>query len=484
MGKKFDLKEMHTFRIVVLVLLFAFYFGIALFDGPVWCVDSPSYTEMNISREPVYPLFLDLFRRLFAKFGLTGQLYGQDAFLFGVIMVQSLLWVYAAYKLGVYVARKLGISLGYLAVFFQVAVSALNRFFANRGSMYSECIMTEALAMPLFVIATVYIWQLFEEFSALSVTRVFLMTVLIASIRKQMLIVMLTWIAAAFIIFILDGRTREAKNFAICLVLAIVAFVGINELDKAYNYAIRGVYVGHTGNAKGAVDTLMYTAEEDTKALFDEYEDSEEFPQLKTVYSKIYDTCVQNGYVIEASPDFVSRESLGITKSDWLAIASHYADGYDHIGFDVLQPYCDEYVYEHFPDLDFVHHMLKEDQVESEIMKVLLKYDLKKIFTPEGNAVRFIFVANVLKAFIISNANTDPRILVKASAAIYILFAAIFIFAIVKDKRRVVMMSLVVILGLAINCFITGSMIFPQPRYMCYSMGLFYLTMGCGILYR
>ena len=474
----------HSFEIITLVLLFIFYIGIALFDGPVWCVDSPSYTSMDFSREPVYPLFLALFRNLFIKLGLTGQLYGLESYLTAVILVQSLLWVFAAFGLGIYVKKHMGATLGYVAVFFQVAVSSLNRFFANRGSMYSECIMTEALAMPLFVIANIFLWQLFDDWRVLNLIKVFIVTVLIASIRKQMLIVLLTWMGTAFILYLLNRRTVSVKKFFICLALGIVAFVGISELDKAYNLAIRGVYVGHTGNSKGAVDTLMYTVEDSSKELFAGYSDSEKYPELDVLYAKIYDICMENGYVIEACPDFVSRDELSFSKTDWVTIVEHYAEVYDHIGFDVLLPCCDEYVYAHFPELDLVDHQIKEDQVESEIMKVLMKDDLKKLFTKDGQALRFVFAANVLKAFVISNANISPRILVKVSAVIYILFICAFILAMVKGKRRAVLMSLVVIIGLAVNCLVTGSMIFPQPRYMCYSMGLFYLCLGCDILYR
>lgn len=476
-----DKKRFERVSLIVLAIIFL---GQVLIDGPIICVDSPSYLEMNFSREPVYPLFLLAFRTLFERMNITGTAYGQPAYLLAVVIVQSLLWIWAIWKLGTYVYRNFNALLGCLAVFFQIGVAFLNRYIAARRSMYSECIMTEALAMPLFLIANIYLWDLFEEYKASTLIKLLLVTVLIASIRKQMLIVLLTWMFVAFVIFLFVRSRRDPGKFLTCLILGVVAFISAIMLDRGYNYAVRGVFAGHTGNSTGAIDTLMYTATPESKALFAKYSDSEEFPHLDELYSEIYDICHENGYMVETSPGFTSREDLAVLNYDWVALVDHYAEVYDHIGFDVMIPSGDAYVAKYFPELDYVHAKIKENAVEKEIMNVLLLDDLKKLFTEEGHAFRVVFAANVLKAFVISNANTSPRILTKVSGIIYLLFLTVFIVCLLRRKDRAARICFIVFAGLAINCVITGSMIFPQPRYMCYSMGLFYLTLCCGILYR
>ena len=92
------------------------------------------------------------------------------------------------------------------------------------------------------------------------------------------------------------------------------------------------------------------------------------------------------------------------------------------------------------------------------------------------------------KALVISVANNRPAILVKVSIFIYLFYLILFSVRLIMKKdeksRELCLFALIVFMGILINSVVTGSMIFPQPRYMCYGMGLFYLTIGCGILYQ
>ena len=49
-------------------------------------------------------------------------------------------------------------------------------------------------------------------------------------------------------------------------------------------------------------------------------------------------------------------------------------------------------------------------------------------------------------------------------------------------KDDFLLLAFLTLSGIAINSVVTGSMIFPQPRYMCYGMGLFYLALTCDII--
>ena len=84
-------------------------------------------------------------------------------------------------------------------------------------------------------------------------------------------------------------------------------------------------------------------------------------------------------------------------------------------------------------------------------------------------------------------------VLIKISLGIYVFYLAIFLMLAIKSlmgngsyvsdgRRDFLILSFITIVAVAVNCVVTGSMIFPQPRYMCYGMGLFYLTLTCGIL--
>ncbi|WP_074889074.1 hypothetical protein [Butyrivibrio proteoclasticus] len=475
-----------------LILPLVFFMGLAVLDGTVWCVDSQSYVSMDFTREPVYPLFLLGIRKVFEFFDFAGQMYGQPSYLFCAVIIQSLLWVYTTARLGFFaykVARdntyeERARLVGFLAVFFQIAVCVLNRFIAARGSMYSECIMTESLAMPLFVLFNIRLFMALKDYSKRNLTVLFLLCVLISSIRKQMLITLLIWGFLSFVMHLLWKRTRDFRKFVETFILVILAVICISVADRSYNYVLRGHFVEHTGNSKGALDTVLYTAKAEDASLYEKYDDSEDYPNLSELYTRIYDVLIKQELTIDfAKSGYELGEESTVSNSDWVAMASHYADCYDVIGFDVVLPICEEYVAEYFPNLDEVSAQLKEDAVEKVLLKELIKKDVLGIFKGESKAFFYVFKANVLKAFVISVANISPKILITASLIIYILYLTLmFRIGVLRKKEDILLMAFIVITGVFINSMVTGSMIFPQPRYMCYSMGLFYLLISCDIL--
>ena len=490
---KRNTKGTEAFLLLSFALLTIYYVGMALFDGPVWCVDSPSYVSMDFSREPVYPLFLLGVKTLWEALNLPYELYGLPGYLTLAVIIQSILWAFAAVYLGNFVldvarrdlSSRRSCFLAAFAMVSQVAVSFLNRFIANRGSMYSECIMTESLAMPLYVIFTVLLIKSFDKYDTRTVLKLFFLGVIISSIRKQMLIMVLTWGFASFVLHIIVKNHRSLKNFSITVIAVILCLFFIAVLDRGYNLAVRGVFAGHIGNSKGGLDTVLYTATPEDSALFAKVDDTE-FPDMEALYTRIYQECVSRQLTIDFAPGYELKEKSTVFNSDWSAMASHYADSYDVIGFEVVLPICDEYVAEHFPELDQVHAQIKENQVEDILLSTLLKNTITNIATGNDRGAKYVLTANILKAFVISNANMTPAVLIKISILLYIVYLVTFIALLLRKQswsgNVIKRMMFIVLATIAINCVVTGSMIFPQPRYMCYGMGVFYLAIVCGIL--
>ncbi len=105
-----------------------------------------------------------------------------------------------------------------------------------------------------------------------------------------MLIVLVTWGFASFIIHLFVKKYCSFKNFVITFVAVIMAFLSITLVDCAYNYAVRGVFTAHTGNSKGGLCTLLYTARAEDAQLFSDV-DQEEYPGIEALYTKIYEEC-------------------------------------------------------------------------------------------------------------------------------------------------------------------------------------------------
>ncbi len=494
-------KEGVAFSIGAFGLSAAFFLGLAILDGPVWCVDSPSYTEMTFVREPLYPLFLWCLLMICEKTGFTGLMYGQERYLFVAVIIQSIIWVIATYALGRFVYRnalkslsgKRAITLGFIAVLSQIAVAAINRFVAGRGSMYSESIMTESIAMPLFILFNITLIESFIDYDKNAFIRLAIMGFLIASVRKQMLITLIIWGGCAFVLYLFVKRHRSVKKFLLVLLAILISFAAINLMDRTYNYAVRGVFAGHVGDSKGGLNTVLYTALPEDRELFSPLED--EYPGITGLYDEIYEECIEQGLTIDSAQGYELKEKSTVFNSDWTAMVEHYAQAYDIIGFDVVLPAGDRYVARQFPELDEVHAQIMENRVEKVLFRTLLKEAFHKITSGQDRGIAYVFWGNVLKAFVISNANMYPKVLIPVSLIMYVIFLALMVWTGIRNLRGrgipegrrtfgrfVLIMGFVVMAGIAVNCFVTGSMIFPQGRYMCYSMGLFYLTLSCAIL--
>ena len=141
-----------AFSGLMLAVSLLFYLFFACYDGAVICVDSPSYIRMDISREPLYCLFLAGLRAAFAAF--PAEAFAEDAYLTAAAFLQSLLAAFAAWSLVNYLWKEMDLpeSFALLLLGMPFAVSLLCRFAAQRGSMYSNSILTEGIAIPLYLL--------------------------------------------------------------------------------------------------------------------------------------------------------------------------------------------------------------------------------------------------------------------------------------------------------------------------------------------
>ena len=92
------LKKFSRTDLLLLAVCLLFYLLFPIFDGPVWCKDSLSYAGKDISREPLYPMFLALMKVLDgAEISASGMM--------AAVIVQSLIAGFATWYAG-YVVKK------------------------------------------------------------------------------------------------------------------------------------------------------------------------------------------------------------------------------------------------------------------------------------------------------------------------------------------------------------------------------------------
>ena len=466
--QNFDRKEIPEMKIrqfcnryfwqLSLAACMLFYLIFAVIDGPVWCRDSNSYATMEFSREPLYPLYLAFFRRIF---GSQTQLYGQPLYLFPAILGQSILWGYAAWSVGRFLYEaydregheKRAPAAGTLGILLQLAVPLLNRFAAIRGSMYSECIMTESLAMPLYVLLSLQLCRWIRDHRRSSLILVLTDAFLLISIRKQMAIGLILFLCISCLYDVFRKKNRNLKRFLYSVLLSVLVLLAAKGLDYSYNYLLRGVWMEHTGNSKAALCTLLFSADESDAALFDTYGTPEEKALFEEIIRQAGDQQLLIGDVPEGA--------------DWMVLAEHYADSYDVIGFDIAQPVIRDYVTSH-ETLDAVHQELKMDEVSEELVQVLQHQDKKDLIRVYG--------ANLIKGLICSDARV-MRGLNEIGLMIYVLFLILYGILVHRKEEGLCLFAEASLGGILINTVVVGALIFPQPRYMTYGMGLFYTAL-------
>lgn len=518
---------------LVLFANLAAYIGFALIDGPVWCRDSNSYATMDYTREPIYPTFLWLMRKLFGEnmmvhgWDLTDRLGGkapamEPLYLMAVIVVQSILaavTVWLLSKLCYEISGKLRYAAAANLVMW--GVDFLNRFGAKRGSTYTQSIMTEGFGVSFYILFLLSLFQylrqrrrmelgnevLWKRYLRLSV----LMMVLCASQHKQLTITLIIFAAAAIFAdlrlliryrsFVKTGNqaanqsghqccgktgTRKAAlswlfwDVAALLCAGVLIFL----IGHIYNLTFHGVWSFHTGSADKIDSTLLYTVTEEDAELFVSNEKAapDDADNLRELFLSIEEELAGQQLRYVDAPS-----------GSWVELCSHYADSYDIIGFEVLDPLVDSYVRTNRPDLipGSMEFAIATDQVCQSLEHVLIRQNPSRLLYLWINNVRKGFVNTVLRVSTVLN---------WASLVLWISYLSALFLLIRRGKHKsgdlcraseknacnaaeekrcvdTILLAALVLLGTLVNCMVVGAIIFPQTRYMIYNMGLFYTAL-------
>lgn len=475
--------------IIPLVFYLAFWF----MDGAVWCADSDSYVKMHACREPLYPTLLALLRFI------CGVGEGADPenniSLFVMAFLQSVLAAVAAGSLTVYLVRRfypealLGSTLygrkmctnagkaecikcgskqrfyAYILLVVPLSVSLLNRFLAGRASMYSNSIMTEGIAISIYLLAFRYILEYMSEGTRYSFLMACLCVLTGISVRKQMYVLLCLLLIAVIY------KSRSFFGGILKLILTTIMIVGIAVLfDCTFNMVIRDSFIIHTEDNRFVTTMAMYTSERE----YSEYVK----PEYKDIYLKIYDECDKNGWLMHDAP------------TGWNDAVNHFADNYDHIQLDTMQLMLEDFVDE--SSVVFADGLTKTEKVD------VVRASLNKSLIPhESDRLLKVFAYNFLNGMVNTVAKKN-MVLCIYSIVIYIVFIALLIRSVVMyskyGKRADIckgadpsymrklygakvlfgLMTLISILG---NVTLVSAVIFCQTRYTVYNMPLFYMAL-------
>lgn len=431
-----------VYECILAVVSIMFYLFFAFYDGVVICVDSPSYINMSLTREFLYPALLLIFRNFFG-----------GKYLLYVVILQSLISAFAAWKIAINFRNRFSLCYFSSTVIFliPVFVSLLNRFVAQRGCMYSNSILTEGLAIPLFLLFICYIYDyIIENTNKALVISAVLSGVLVA-LRKQMYVTLIL-LFLGYLFVQIKSREKEGRRWIRSIIkaltLCIVIFLSVTLLDHTFNYIVRGRFVGNSSDNRFVLTMVFYTAEE-------EY--VEELPEeIQPLYMDIYDTCNEQGYLMNSADD------------GWYNQVTHFGDNYDFIQIDTMWPKIRQFVEENYSK-DGTEIELITDEITNEMIVSLLPKTAPRIIKALCN--------NFLSGLVTTIAQRN-KVLIYYSIVVYMGYLFLMI-CYWKKKQRfddTLKLCLLTLLSIVVNVGLVSAVIFCQTRYTIYNMPLFYAS--------
>jgi hypothetical protein len=254
------------------------------------------------------------------------------------------------------------------------------------------------------------------------------------------------------LIYIWLRKLKWKKTFLYAVIVVLVVFAGTKLIDSTYNYALRGVFAPHTGDASFILGTEVYLANEEMVSYISN-------DTNRSIFLEIIARADEKQYNTKYSG------------KGWHEVEEHYSNSYDRIKFDIVNVVIREY-----QDNMGIAEADREEsynEISSQLMKELIIPCLPGIIK--------IFMCNVIHGLITTVLKVNPILNVVA----LILYLGYFVALIwlVRNKSYVtnphssVAFAVIVIIAILLNIALTSATIYCQMRYMLYNTALFYQSL-------
>jgi hypothetical protein len=421
----------------------AFYLFFAIRYGVYLGSDSPGYINMISAREPVYPLLLAAFRGIF----------GEEHYLFAVILFQNLLMAAAVTMLCTYLKKRFALPRLIYALLFlpHFGEALLTQYAAKRAVVYTNSIMTEGITLSVWLLFMLLCFKLREKGLELKNAKTVLVTLLLCAfmtdIRKQMAMGYITLFTVAF--FDRKSLKKPADHFKKIVLLAVgMALTLILALlgTRMYNYALRGEFKQNTRDMNLVLTTTLYVADkEDAKLIKEE--------SVKDLFIKTMDLLDE------------TKSNYSYAGKSLRELEEHYEENYDVITVNTTGPLFIDYAIQR----GFKEGM--EAEAEADRMSGVI---VKSLLADNAGTYLKVYAASLINGFVNTIA-ARHKLLDLCALAAYIGFIALMVICYRKKEcydAAVIGMS--VLTAILVNVGVTAALIFCQSRYMIYNMALFY----------
>ena len=430
-----------SFWIGLALALAAFYVLAAMLEGYRLYPDSYSYISMELSREPMYSIFLATLRRLLG-WG------GEDFWLQAAAVVQSLLTAWA----GWYFTRRLTELFrlrereSLLLALCTLLPSLFCRFFANRRAMYSYSMISESLAFPLFLAFLTCVAAYALRGGKRDFVGSAVLAFVLISVRKQMYVTLPLLLLGSIWRGLRHGGLL--RRLAAALLAAVLVLAANSLLDRGYNYVLRGEALRHTGDMRFVATMLLYTAEPEDAAAIDDAE-------LRGIFEQVLRLADERQLTCRYAP------------SGWFDRSLFFMNHYDLIQFGCLGDTIAPLARAKYPG-DETAMQLERDRIYDGLNAALLPVGWTRVLRT---------AADSFGMGLVNTAAAMKRPLIPAAVLLYAAWFALFTVNIRRRREDEAVVAGLVLASILGNVALVSLTIFCQPRYTLYNMPVFYASL-------
>ncbi|MCM1174293.1 MAG: hypothetical protein NC341_04490 [Blautia sp.] len=420
------------------MILLCFFFGMFAVYGVGVYNDSEQYITMHIHREPLYPLFLALFRTLA----------GADGGLVLAAAAQNMLAVFSIFFLIEYLQKKFALSFfgELILLVLELMPHLVTKYVSALHIFLENSVMSEALCIPLFQFFLLFTLRMIFDGGKSNMIWSLVFAWLLSMTRGQMMTTILIWIVVVFLRLV---SAKQYKKMLLPLLAAACAF-GIRSLAvHTYNYFVTGYFMGNTYGQVNTLTNVIYACDREDGEVFEEGSLEREF----------FDTFYEEADAIMANYRYGEEAPEGAAA--WLE--SHH----DDLKFQVLESNLSRY-YFGLGEVDYYQQSSMSDEMAGRMLRKLLPacfgqwlYDY--LLLCRNGFIRSIAVVN--------------RWISRAVFAAYIAAAGFSMLLFRKDRKsNAARMMGLALLFIAANVCATSLTIMCLSRYMIYGFSLFYMA--------
>ncbi len=416
--------------------------------------DSMGYIHASYEREPLYPLLLMLFKRLFGARYLDAAAAVQSAAALGVCL-------YAAYFF-----RKqfcLNRIEWVLFAFLLMMPFCLDSMWSKPRVNFAHYIITDSLSYTLFYLFVVRLLSFlrtrrFAHYLAMAV-----LTMLMVLNRSQMQVCYLVMPAAAVLVF--AGRLRDPRENKRrtglfgggCIAGLLLTVVLTSAFSYLYCYVMWGDFARSSENDFSMLTNLLYASDEEDAELFE--------GEQRAAFESLYAQADALGYTYQHA------------QGAFFANGMHMMACHDPIKYGLIRPYFREYIASKGLEESFASDHVKKELASALKTKLLKKHGFRWIY----NGLCMMPYGLILAAAPVIVPGYEwisyGLAAVVWAAALAMLIALLFALRGRKKTGTCAGFAACILFFILLNTASCSMIIMVSSRYLNYTQGLFYIVL-------